>query len=110
VRQVAGDRIAVRLGQQIDRAETAPAVGAATQRRDELQQSAARIVVDQVSHFGVDHGVDLPVEHARRQEVDRRQYQRDAGGEDENEEGGETRGRQPHARRWALFAAHSLRT
>jgi hypothetical protein len=99
VREVAGDRIAGRLDQQVDRTVAVPAIGAAAQGRDELQQAAARVIVDEMRHLAANHGVDFAIEHARRENVHRRQHQRNGGGKDDDEQRGEARRGQPHARR-----------
>ena len=93
VREVARDRIAVRLDQQVHRAGAVPAVGTPAQGLHQLQQAAARIVVDEMRDFAADDGIDFAVEHARGEDVDRRQHQRDGRGKDHDEQRGEARRR-----------------
>ncbi len=95
--EVAGDREAVRFGEQIDRARSSPAVRATMQARDEREQAASRIVIDERACLGGDDRIDFAIEYARGKDINGRQQQRNAGGEDQDEQRGKPCRGQAHA-------------
>jgi hypothetical protein len=74
------------------------------QRGDEMDEAAARVIVNQAIDLGANDGIDFTVENARGEKVDGGEQQADARGEQDHEQRRESGGGQPHR------CAHSLRT
>ena len=80
-RQVAGQRVALFVDQQIGSTEAAPIVGTLVEHVDQALAPAATIIFAQRFDFGFDHQVDLALHGALGKQVDACEQRTDAGGD-----------------------------